>query len=73
MTLQLDQSLDLKMENSLTQNHVKNSTFKYILRCSACSWNISFYEASGSLYLQSQKMVCPFCKEKEIRGIKSPL
>ena len=73
MTLQLNRLLGSRIENEVLDQKVKHSTFKYTLTCDECSWNISFYEASGSIYLNSHNMSCPFCKHREIKWIKSPL
>ncbi len=73
MTLQMNKPKGLNIEKNVVENHAKYSTFKYNLRCNNCSWNISFYEASGSIYLNSHKMSCPFCKHREIMWVKSPL
>ena len=70
--MQLNQPIGLRSEKHMN-NHVKYSTFKYTLKCNQCSWNKSFYEASGSIYLNSHKMTCPYCKHREIRWIKSLL
>jgi len=69
MTMQLNQPPSLRSENNFTGNYVEYSTFKYTLRCSNCSWNSSFYEASGSISLHSNKMVCPICKNREIHWL----
>lgn len=70
--MQLNLPFGLRFEKDL-DNHAKYPTFKYTLNCSQCDWNNSFYEASGSIYLDSHKMTCPFCKHKEIRWMKSIL
>ncbi len=72
MSLQLNHLVGLRIEKDDLDVHLKASTFKYALRCNQCSWNISFYEESGSIYLDSHKMLCPFCKQKEIRWLRFP-
>lgn len=73
MTLQLDRSLGLRTEKERVYNDVRYSTFKYTLKCNQCSWNISFYEASGSIHLDSHKMLCSFCKNNRFICQKSLL
>ena len=70
MSLQLNHSAGLRIEKDNLDMYLKPSTFKYTLRCNECSWNASFSETTGSIYLDSHKMLCPFCKLKEIRWIR---
>ncbi len=70
MSLQLNHSVGLRIEKDGLDIHRKPPAFKYVLRCNQCSWNVSFSEASGSIYLDSHKMLCPFCKHKEIRWMR---
>lgn len=42
-----------------------NQVLKFSLKCETCLWNISFYESTGSVYLDIKKMHCPMCKERE--------
>ncbi len=70
MSLQLNHLGGLRIEKDDMDIHLETSTFKYTLRCNQCSWNASFYEASGSIHLDNHKMLCPICKQKEIRWIK---
>ena len=69
--MRLNQSLGLRNEKNLTENYIEHSTFKYTLRCSNCSWNSSFYEETGSIGLDRNKMICPICKNREIGWLKS--
>ena len=71
MTFQLNQILGSRNEDEKTYKDIKNSTFKYTLHCNMCAWNSSFYEATGSIYLDSGKMLCPFCRNREIMWQKS--
>lgn len=71
MNLQLNYPLGLKTKKDDLDMHLKPSTFKYDLNCNQCSWNVSFYEVSGSIYLDSHKMLCPLCRQKDIRWIRS--
>lgn len=73
MSLQLNHSVGLRIEKDDLDTYLKPSTFKYELRCNQCSWNVSFYEATGSIHLDDHKLLCPFCKQKEMRWIKSPI
>ena len=73
MTLQLNHSVDSRIEKDDLGMRLKISTFKYALRCNQCSWNVSFSEASGSIHLDNHKMLCPVCKQKEIRWIRFTL
>ena len=73
MSLQLNHSSSLRFEKDDLQIRLKPSTFKYGLRCNQCSWRVSFYEATGSIHLDNHKMLCPFCKHKQMRWIKSPI
>lgn len=73
MTLQMNKSREISIQKDVSENNDKYSTFKYSLRCNECFWNVSFYEASGSICLDSHRMSCPFCKHRKIRWIKSSL
>ncbi len=46
--------------------------FKYFIKCESCSWNTSFYEASGNIHLDNARLRCPKCSKKEIRWSKVP-
>lgn len=46
--------------------------FKYFLKCYCCSWNASFYEASGNIHLDIMTLRCPTCFKKEVRWRKVP-
>ena len=70
MTLQLNHSVDSRIEKDDLDMRLKPLTFKYALRCNQCSWNVSFSEASGSIHLDNHKMLCPLCKQQEIRWIR---
>lgn len=41
-------------------------SFKYLLKCNGCPWIVSFYEATGSIYIDSRKSRCPVCNRNEI-------
>ncbi len=70
MTLQLNHSVDSRIEKDDLDMRLKPLTFKYALRCNQCSWKVSFSEASGSIHLDNHKMLCPLCKQQEIRWIR---
>jgi len=52
------------------KNINSNFLFKYLLKCKSCLWNITFYESTGSISINSKKIRCPVCKEKEIKVTK---
>jgi hypothetical protein len=62
----------LKKANELMDNSVNvNPTFKHFIKCTSCSWKITFYEPTGkSIPVNSKKMHCPLCKEKEMKSTK---
>lgn len=70
MTLQLNQSLITREMTKKNDGRSVHSTFMYRMKCQQCPWTTTFYEASGSLHLKSHKMVCPLCKNNEIRWAK---
>ena len=39
-----------------------NLSFKHSLKCKSCMWKITFYESTGSMRLNSEKMRCPVCR-----------
>lgn len=48
--------------------------FKYYLKCNSCSWETTFYESAGSIYLDDKKIKCPICKRKTVKStVKNPL
>ena len=60
-------------ESLNTKDYTKNSLnnpFKHFIKCTSCLWNITFYEATGRIPLNSKKIRCPICKEKEMRSFK---
>jgi len=47
--------------------------FKYYLKCDSCSWETTFYESAGSIYLDDIKIRCPICKGKTVKStVKRP-
>ena len=54
-------------------NNGINLPFKHLLMCKSCLWKITFYESTGSIHLNSEKMRCPMCKEREIKPATSRL
>jgi hypothetical protein len=46
-----------------------NLSYKHFLKCKSCLWNITFYESTGSIHLNSKKMCCPICKEREMKSL----
>jgi hypothetical protein len=59
------------LETSDSKNNINDSInlpVKHLLKCKSCLWKITFYESTGSIRLDSEKMRCPMCQE---RGIKS--
>ena len=56
--------------NDLINNDNKvNQSFKYFLKCKSCLWKITFYEPTGSIHLDNKKMLCPICKEREMKSL----
>ncbi len=53
-----------------SNDNTDNQVLKYILKCETCLWNISFYESTESIYLDSKKMHCPMCEEREKKSLK---
>ena len=49
-------------------NNGINLPFKHLLKCKSCLWKITFYESTGSIRLDSEKMRCPMCKEREMKS-----
>jgi len=62
----------LKKANESKDNSINvNPTFKHLLKCTSCLWNITFYEPTGrSIPINSKKIHCPVCKEKEMNFSK---
>jgi len=52
------------------KNINSNFLFKYLLKCKSCLWNITFYESTGSISINSKNIRYPVCKEKEIKVTK---
>ena len=60
----------LKTKESIDNTKV-NPTFKHFLKCKSCLWKITFYESTGnSISINSKKIRCPVCKEKEMNFTK---
>jgi hypothetical protein len=53
-----------------SDDNTDNQVFKYVLKCETCLWSISFYESTESIYLDSKKMHCPMCEEREKKSLK---
>ena len=48
-----------------------NPKFKHFIKCNSCLWKITFYESTGrSIPINSKKIRCPVCKEKEMNSTK---
>lgn len=45
---------------------------KYHLKCNSCSWDISYYESSGRLYITQESVCCPVCRDGKINSSKYP-
>jgi hypothetical protein len=54
------------------ENHFPNALtfYKHLLKCTSCSWNISYSECSGSLDVSDESVFCPVCKEGKIDSSK---
>lgn len=60
-----------KKSNDLDKHIDKNLMFKHFLKCNSCLWEITIYESAGSSKsINSKKIRCPLCKEKEINSTK---
>lgn len=44
--------------------------YKHLLKCTTCSWNISYSEHSGSLDVSNNLVCCPVCKDGKIESSK---
>ncbi len=51
--------------NELDKNINVNLVFKHLLKCESCLWNITFYESTGYISVDSKKIDCPKCKERD--------
>jgi hypothetical protein len=62
----------LKKANELEdKNIIVNPIFKHLLKCESCLWKITFFESTeNSLSINSKKIHCPVCKEKEMNSTK---
>ena len=62
----------LKKANESKDNSINvNPIFKHFIKCKSCLWNITFYESiEKSIPINSKKIRCPVCKEKEINSTK---
>jgi hypothetical protein len=65
-------SIPSKKGNELESKNINlNPTFKHLLKCKSCLWKIAFYESTGtSLPVNSKKIRCPVCKEREMNSTK---
>lgn len=52
----------LETNDSNNINDSINLPFKHFLKCKSCLWKITFYESTGSIRLNSEKMRCPVCR-----------
>ncbi|HYZ96970.1 MAG TPA: hypothetical protein VE524_10280, partial [Nitrososphaeraceae archaeon] len=48
-----------------SNDNTDNQVLKYVLKCDTCQWNTSFYESTEGIYLDSKKMHCPMCEERQ--------
>ena len=53
-----------------SNDNTDNQVLKYVLKCDTCQWNISFYESTEGIYLDSKKMHCHMCDEREKKYLK---
>ncbi len=53
-----------------SNDNTDNQVLKYVLKCDTCQWNISFYESTEGIYLDSKRMHCPMCEEREKKSLK---
>ena len=63
----------LKKANELQNKNidVNPTTFKHFIKCKSCLWKITFYESiEKSISINSKKIRCPICKEKEMNSTK---
>jgi hypothetical protein len=62
----------LKKANELDNKNINlNPIFKHFIKCKSCLWKITFYESTGaSIPINSNKIRCPVCKEKEMDSKK---
>jgi|tagenome__1003787_1003787.scaffolds.fasta_scaffold20738018_1 Zn finger protein HypA/HybF involved in hydrogenase expression len=64
----LEKANELKEYKSVNLNP---TIFKHLLKCTSCLWKLTFYESTGSsIPIDSKKMRCPACKEKEMDSTK---
>jgi hypothetical protein len=63
---------DPLMTNGTRREYLTNtvSYYKHILNCRSCSWNVSYSEHSGSLYVSDDSVGCPVCKDGKIESSK---
>jgi hypothetical protein len=73
MALSLEQVNRLSSTRKAVADSNKDMLYKYFLKCIDCSWEISFYEATGNITLDCTNMRCPICNKGKMKGIKSPL
>lgn len=62
----MNELTDFRNEKEKEYDFTNHLTFKYTLECNICLWKSSFYEVSGSIYLDSQKVSCPLCHNRQI-------
>jgi hypothetical protein len=62
----------LKTTNESYNNAKVSPLFKHFLKCKSCLWKVTFYESpsSNSTSINSKKIRCPVCKEKEMNSTK---
>ena len=44
--------------------------YKHLLKCTTCTWNITYSEHSGSLDVSNNSVFCPVCKDGKIESSK---
>ena len=59
-----------KKLNELDKSTGVNPIFKHLLKCTSCLWNITFYESTGYVPVNSKRIHCPVCKEKDMNSVK---
>ena len=61
--LQMDKMpIDVRDGIDIQSNKKSLSSYKYVLYCNSCQWNISYCECSGLLGLSEDFVNCPICK-----------
>ncbi|MGN6348225.1 MAG: hypothetical protein ACTHKK_02790 [Candidatus Nitrosocosmicus sp.] len=59
-----------KKANKINKYNEIDCVFEHILKCKSCLWEIAIYESKGNIPIDSKKIRCPVCKEKEMNSTK---